>query len=209
MGIFKDFGFSAGTEAQKEGTTKQRVLTQPAIDKLVYDALSGTDGLAQLVQGEGSSGGYGSTTKTLMAQDFMSKIIGELALVTAPETTTKTTSGKKGGFSAKTVICTELNRQGLLPDSLYHAGHTHFLNLPEETLVGYHSWAQRCVPILARSPNLSRFIAPIAVSRYEMITGKKRFTFWGALTIYIAQPICYLIGCWILGAQEKTHGRIN
>ena len=196
------------TSTKTSGTSVvRRNLSQPAIDKLVYDALSADDGLAGLVSGEGISGGYGSSTKTLMAQDFMSKVIGNLALATAEqETKTQTKSKKK-----VSVICTELNRQGLLPDELYHAGTDHFLALPEETFVGYHIWAQKCVPILSRSPNLARLIAPIAISRYEMITGARRFTFWGAVTIYIAQPICFLIGSIILALQNKEvqDGRFN
>lgn len=211
MGLFKDFGFAGATEDTKTSNTKQRVFSQTAIDKLIYDTLSADQGLAQLVSSEGMSGGYGSSTKTLQAQDFLSKVIGEIAVASAPEVTSKTESGKKGGFSAKTVICTELNRQGLLPDELYHAGTDHFLALPEETFVGYHIWAQKCVPILSRSPNLARFIAPIAVSRYEMITGARRFTFWGAVTIYIGQPICFLIGSIILALENKeaSNGRLN
>ncbi len=200
---------SASAEQASGSQTTQKNLSQPAIDKLIYDVMSADDGLASLVSGEGITGGYGSTSKTLMAQDFMTKIIGQLALVTAPETVTK--KEKKSGAKGGTVICTELNRQGLLPDELYHAGTDHFLALPEETFVGYHIWAQKCVPILSRSPNLARFIAPIAVSRYEMITGARRFTFWGAVTIYIGQPICFLIGSIILALENKeaSNGRIN
>jgi len=46
---------------------------------------------------------------------------------------------------------------------------------------------------MERSPVLSNLLLPVAVSRYKMITTGK-FHFLGALTLYIGQPICFLIG---------------
>ena len=69
------------------GSTK-KVLSQEAIDKLIYDVLSSDQGLASLATGENLSGGFGSTAKSQLAQDFVVKTIGELANVMA-ETVTK------------------------------------------------------------------------------------------------------------------------
>lgn len=214
-------------------TTKRRDLSPEAMNQLIYQVLSSDAGLAALSQGENMSGGHSSTTKALLAQDLTTKIAGELAALTAPEITSnedvKTTkegravskigdfgdkynffNDKSGGtdsVGSKTVICTELNRQGLLSDELYHHPKAleHFEELPAETVRGYHSWAERTITTLASSPRLSRCILPIAVGRYKMIT-TGQWNLLGWITIAIAQPICWLIGKIII-EMEKQNGR--
>lgn len=216
------------------GTKKSKVnLSQEGMNKIIYDILSSDQGLAALATGEGQSGGFGSTTKALLAQDLVVKIAGELGKLTAETVQTgdetKTTKegralSKIGDFGDKynffndssggvdsatdnTVICTELMRQGLLDEDLYYhpAARIHFLELPEETVRGYHLWAKPCVQPLSRSRWLSNLILPIVRSRYQMITTGK-FKFLGAVTIYIGQPICYAIGA-ILRDLENLNGR--
>ena len=219
---------------EQTGTRRQKLnLSQEGMNKMIYDILSSDQGLAALATGEGNSGGFGSTTRSLLAQDLVVKIAGELGKLTAEtvETRDETKTTKEGralskigdfgdkynffndssgGMNSATdnsVICTELNRQGLLHDDLYFhpKAQFHFLELSEATVAGYHYWARACVQYLARSPKLSRCILPIVRSRYEMIiTGK--FKFLGALTIYLGQPICTLIGL-ILRDLENLNGR--
>lgn len=213
--------------------TSKLNLSPEGMNKLIYDILSSDQGLAALATGEGMSGGFGSTTKSLLAQDLVVKIAGELGKLTAETVTTadevKTTKegralNKVGDFGDKynffndssggvdsatddSVICTELNRQGVLDDALYYhpAAQLHFLELPEEVVRGYHFWAKSCVQPLASSSWLSNCVAPIVRSRYEMITTGK-FKFLGAITIYLGQPICYAIGA-ILRDLENLNGR--
>lgn len=232
--------WSTGMETNYElgkTQTKQRTLSPEAMNQLIYQVLSSDQGLAALSQGENMSGGHSSSTKAQLAQDMATKLAGELAILTAPETTTSmdiksTKEGRalsrfgdygdennvvNGGSGAdpgnldgntETVICTELNRQGLLPNELYRhpAAFVHFLSLDSRTVLGYHAWANGCVPIIARSPRLSRFILPIAMGRYEMITSGK-FNLLGALTIYVAQPICFAIGSLITLFNGVKNGR--
>jgi len=217
-------------------TTKRRDLSPEAMNQLIYQVLSSDAGLAALSQGENMSGGHSSTTKALLAQDLSVKIAGELATLTAPEITDnvdiKTTKegrlmsrfgdygdennvfnggnvGDPGNLfnNTRTVICTELNRQGLLSDELYDHPKAliHFQELPVETVRGYHSWAERTITTLASSPRLSRCILPIAVGRYKMIT-TGQWNLLGWITIAIAQPICWLIGKIII-EMEKQNGR--
>lgn len=198
------------------GTSKQRVLTQEGMNKIIMDILGSDQGLAALAQGENSSGGFSSTTKSLLAQDLVVKIAGELANITAPEisttkedsTTRKRDKNMSIGGDTKTVICTELNRQGLLSDYLYShpKAVAHFQNLSPHTLRGYRSWADKCVPIIAAHPALAIALTPVATARYSMIvTGK--WNFLGSLTIHIAQPICYAIGK-LLAFGDK-YGRLK
>lgn len=183
--------------------TKKKNISQEGIDKIIYDIMSSDKGLASLGSLENSSGGYGASDKTLMAQDLMAKLAGEIALVTAEETsTTDTNSDRKspgfnhmGKFADKTgtVICTELVRQGRFSEELYRGGHSHFLSLHPETVRGYHFWAKPIAARMASSYKLSSFFLPIVQSRYEQIVNGKR-SLLGSLTIYLGQPICFLIG---------------
>lgn len=184
--------------------TSQRILTPEAQEQLIYQALSADKGLAQLLSGQNLAGGNSSSTATLQAQDFMVKLISELAAVTAPlqETQESGQSSKK----KMSVICTELARQGKLPQELYAAGQDHFDQISELTKRGYWSWATSVVPLMQKSERLSSILAPIVLGRYRMITGRG-WNLLGALTIYLGQPICFLIGA-ILSLGD-SYGRVE
>lgn len=209
MGINIGFGVdstkNSGTETQnaQQTTTTGKVLTQDAINKLIYDVASADQGFASLATGENLGGGYASSSKALLAQDFMVKLIGELANVTAQtvstevgsakKTTTSSSTKKSGGL--KTVICTELHRQGLLDSQLYNhpAAVSHFRNLHPYTISGYHLWGNAVAERMRTSVPLTLAMTPIAHQRYLMITTGK-FNFIGAATIYLGQPICFVLG---------------
>lgn len=177
------------------GTTQKR-LSQQAIDKLVYDVLSADAGLASLATGENMSGAYGSSAKSQLAQDFATKLIGELANVTAETVTTgNTVQSSKSKTKKGTVICTELHRQGLLSSDLYDhpKAREHFLALHPLVISGYHLWALPVVERMKSSPKLSANLLPVAKARYEMVT-TGRFNLLGAVTIYLGQPLCYILG---------------
>ena len=185
-------------------TVKRREFNQTAIDKTIYDIMSSDKGLAALAGGENLSGGYGSSTKSLMAQDLTAKVAGEVAAVIAPEVTE---TKKKG-----TVICTELVRQNLLERELYDSGHSYFLLLHPQTVRGYQVWATRIAAKMSLPEGqwLCKLTLPIARKRYLHITHEK-FSLTGALTVWIAEPICYLIGFFVPPIQdrarkEKSHG---
>lgn len=183
-------GSTAGTEASGS-YVKKKDIDPAGINKLIYDVLSSDQGLAALAGGENAAGGTKSSTKGLLAQDLIAKVVGELANVTATETKTDTSSTKKG-----TVICTELVRQGLLSEPLYVGGFDHFSSLSNQTIRGYQVWARKVVPLMVKYPLLAKILAPIGVGRYEFIVSKK-LTFWGLVTVYLGQPICYLIGLFV------------
>ena len=209
MGINIGFGVdatsSSGSEFQKaeQTNTSQKVLSQDAINKLIYDVASADQGFASLATGENLAGGYAASTKALLAQDFMTKLIGELANVTAKTVTTESgtaskqtsaSSTKKSG-GLKTVICTELHRQGLLASELYNHPRAlkHFFNLHPYTVAGYHLWGNVVADRMRTSGLLTHLMLPVAKARYDMVTTGK-FNILGAATIYIGQPVCFVIG---------------
>jgi hypothetical protein len=206
------------TDASQRGTiSKKRNLSQEAIDKMIYDVMSSDQGLASLASGQNLAGGHSSSSKTLMAQDFMTKLIGELAIATADEVQTTDMvsetekSTKEGralnGFADKvgTVICTELARQGYLDQALYEAGGPPSRQVSETTWIGYRSWADGVVVRMKNSPRLCKFLAPIVRSRYRYLIGLSGVNILGRLTVYVGHPACYLIGAAI--NLWNRHGR--
>jgi len=193
-------GKASRSKTNESGTTvRKKHISQEGIDKLVYDVLSADEGLAQLVSMEGIAGGRSSSTKTMMAQDFATKLIGELATITAEDVTKVDTVSRSkgaeagGGVTGKSVICTELIRQGKLDKELHARTHEHWLKISPYTKRGYWLWAPQVVKLMQRSEVLSSFLAPIATRRCQMIV-EGRTNISGLWTIYLGQPVCYLIG---------------
>lgn len=185
-------------------TVTRKQLTQEGINKLIYDALSSDAGLAALASGENLSGGFKSSSKTLLAQDMMTKLIGELANITA-ETQQDQTGAKSthegrtleaatgNQLFEKTVICTELVRQGLLSQELYRSVGGPPKQVSYFTWRGYYAWATKVVPLMKKSKGLSHALLPIVRSRYLLLSGAPGIHFLGRLT-----QLCE-IPCWILG----------
>jgi hypothetical protein len=196
------------TTAGQSGTsTKQRVFDQAAIDKLIYDVLASDRGLASLASGESLSGGFNSSTKTLQTQDFLTKLIGELAVASAPEVTETEQQSTQTSKKKASVICTELARQGYLSTELYEAGGPPSQQVSRTTWIGYHSWATRVVTQMEKSSSLCKFLAPIVTSRYRYLVGVPGLHILGRLSVWIGHPVCYLIGTVI--NLRGGYGRAN
>jgi len=183
------------------GTT-QKVLTQEGIDKLVYDVMSSDQGLAALASGENASGGFGSSTKSLMAQDLIAKLVGELANVTAPTVTntqTQKSSGKK-----LSVICTELHRQGYIEDDLYARGSQKFYEANPVMARGYQFLAQPIVRKMVSNPKLCQFFLPWASARYDYVLLGKNSWRAGVMSL-LGEPICFIVGLFIRSNSIYSH----
>lgn len=202
IGLTGSFGTNSSSESGTQ--TTQKVLSQEGIDKIIYDIMSSDQGLAALANAENASGGYRSSSKTLLAQDLIAKIAGEIANVTAPEVVTSNKSSKSKGGKIGTVICTALMYQGKLDKQLYADGAEYYHKLNDRVIRGYHRWAFGVVDLMVNYPKLQSILAPIAVGRYEMITGRKT-TFWGLVTIYIGEPLCWLIS-FLPERKETVYG---
>ena len=192
LGAFIPQKQTTTTSANK---TTQKVFSEQAINQLIYNVLASDQGLASLAAGENLSGGFNSSSKTLQTQDFITKLIGELAVASAPtvEDSTSTQTSKKKA----TVICTELARQGLLDPDLYEAGGPASKQISYTTWVGYHSWAVHVVEKMKNSPRLSHALLPIVESRYRYLTGIPGTHLLGRLSVHVGHPVCFLIGALI------------
>ena len=206
---------NANSNVNVKGTqTSKKKIDQTAIDKIVADVLGSDQGLAALAQGENVSGASGSTVKTQLAQDLVTKLVGEIANITAETVTTTDqaqetqTQTQQSAKKKATVICTELTEQGMFPRWMYEHSKAleHFESLPQETVSGYHFWAIPVVRLMRKSPKLCKFLLPTVFARYEYILYGRR-TFIGAATVHVGQPICYAIGCALkLFRKESNHG---
>ena len=163
-----------------------------------------------LSTGESAAGSFGSTTRTQLSQDFLTKVAGELATLTAPTVTTADTTQQQqqqsnsSSRSSRTVICTELHAQGKFSPELYNhpTAVAHFMELDERTVQGYQCWAVHVVSLMKKSPLLCAILRPIVLARYlQIIYGQRSIL--GSATIYLGQPLC-----WIIGAvkKEKSDG---
>lgn len=100
---------------ESEDTTKDRSITggittdklnieQEALDKIISDVLSGPEGLASIFAGEQTAGIFDSSVAAQAAGDLASKLVGEIAKLTAErETSTgevSISSGEETGTEA-------------------------------------------------------------------------------------------------------------
>lgn len=98
--------------------------------------------------------------------------------------------------AAGTVICTELNRQGLLSDTLYAAYARKLADINPVTMRGYHLWAKPVVRAMQHGAWYSKVLValakPFVLGRAAHITGS--FSLAGLATVYIGEPVCYVLG---------------
>lgn len=210
MGISIGFGVDkTNTDTNVSGTqTSRTIIGQEAVNKIIKDVMGSDQGLASLAGGENVAGLSGTSVKTMLASDLVSKLVGEIGKLQATTVTdfeqSQDTSATKKSGGLKTVICTELARQGKLDKELYEAGASHFLALSETTVRGYRVWANKVVPLMQSSERLSKAIAPIVNARYLHITGRKP-NFIGWVTVHLCQPICTLIGVFVPAGEQYAH----
>jgi hypothetical protein len=97
------------------------------------------------------------------------------------------------------VICTELNRIGMLSDGLWKADVFHSATrISPLTINGYQTWAIPYVRLMRRYKWAARIVAPLARARAEevayQIGRRAQPNFGGKLVRIIGEPICWLIG---------------
>ena len=87
----------------------QTILTTDALQRLVNQALEGTQGLAATISGQKGAGAYDSSTTALLTNDLLARIAGEVAVkgaktVTHIGGTTQTTNSTIGGTTQNQLI---------------------------------------------------------------------------------------------------------
>ncbi len=82
-------------------------------------------------------------------------------------------------------MCTELNRQGLLDDETYRMDCEFGWHLPDEVIVGYHTWAIPLANWMRRNRVVTWLAKPIALrwtqEMRHVVAGDRESTFVGRL----------------------------
>jgi len=100
--------------------------------------------------------------------------------------------GGDGGGDG-TVICTELHRQGLMPDDIYKADADFGKSLDDDTIRGYHLWGKPVARAMRKSPLLTWLIKPLVLSWAHTMAGSGSSLFW-SLALKMGMPVCRFIG---------------
>ena len=105
-GLFGSGGQVSGsgtTDVTSEVKRTERLnLDQAAVEQIIADVLGGADGLASIFAGEQSAGIFNASASAQAAGDLASKLVGELAKLTAEKETTEagTQKTKSSSFQA-------------------------------------------------------------------------------------------------------------
>lgn len=94
-----------------------------------------------------------------------------------------------------TLICTELKRQGLLPDEVQAADHAYgqYMLINHPTIMdGYHVIAKPIVNLMAKSKVFTSMVAFFAIPWAYRIAGY--FSPIGSFVNMVGTPICFIIG---------------
>ena len=90
-----------GTSTTSGTTVESLSIDQEGIDKIIQDVLGGAEGLASIFSGEQNAGIFDSSVAAQAAGDLASRLVGEIAQLTA-EKTTKQDQTTKQKQSTKT-----------------------------------------------------------------------------------------------------------
>lgn len=171
---------------------------------LLQQVLGGVQGLSAVSGGQKASGMYGSTVNQQLVNDLLARSTADVAALSSKKTQTQTgtindaqsnSQHKKGAL--EWIICTELNKQGRLPNKFYRYGARVFASYSPVSKQGYYIWAVPAVKHLRKYPNskLSNLMEVVFNARAEYLAAKAgcksaRKTVLGFLTTHILFVVC-------------------
>lgn len=170
------------TTTQKGKKVSQVNLSAEGFNDLLKQVIGTDKGLEKFI-------GSGTPAADIFTKALAQHAGGQYNILTAPVISEATSQTK----SKRSVICSELVRQGQLHPIIYLAGADHFAAMPERTVNGYYSWGVPAVKLMQASKVLTAIAAYIARSRYLYIITKE-FNLVGWFTVKVGEPFCYMIG---------------
>lgn len=200
QGILDRFGI--GTEAENQRLTTARMMPgmevqalQPELEKTkMWGAAAESDrNNAQQVQQFNIS----NILKQKAVEDAAK--LGKYKEMATMYGAGKTADAQAGGGK---VICTELHRQGFLPDEIYNADSAYGKLMPVEVVQAYHAWALPLVRVMKRSRVVVSLVSLLAIPwAYEMafrMGAVKKGNVIGKLLLHFGVPVSNFIGSRIL-----------
>ena len=122
---------------------------------------------------------------------------------------TRDVIGREAADGGTRVICTELERQGLMEAELLQTDIVFTQrHIAMKTVQGYHLWAVPYVRLMKKSTIVTRLVKPFANWRAEEIAfqmgTRTRPHYRGKAVRYIGEPVCWLLG-WMMTLQRPIH----
>lgn len=106
-----------------------------------------------------------------------------------------------GGFLGDaSVICTALNKRGLISQDLHSAGHRYLVTLDPVTRMGYYLWAERIAKKIDAGSKFWRYAMVVPTWCYLTLIASDRGVLdhlenpIGSLVRFIGEPMCHFIG---------------
>lgn len=193
-----------GVEAGIAGVEAAGAITETSLAAVpvVSGVVEGAMGTGVAATTAAIEGGVAATEAGILSA---SSIIGPAGLILGVAAIAVTTLMG----SEKTVICTELHRQGLLDDETYGADSEFGRFLPESVLIGYTLWAVHIVSLMERSRCFTRLVSYLALPWAKEMSFRvgKRETghVVGRILMKIGLPVCDLIGKIAISTMEVSH----
>ena len=121
--------------------------------------------------------------------------------------------GGGGGSTGGSIICTALMARGLLDADHYAAGDAYIQSVPDHIKVGYYVWAEKvAAKISAGHKGWTKVCLPFAAGRTALLATPGSIVDHikhplGTLTKLVGEPICGMIGMWVLAVKfSKVQG---
>lgn len=134
------------------------------------------------------------------------QLAGQLTRQPAAVAQAKTTPVPKQESGGK-VICTELNKQGILSDSIYKKDAEYgeeLFKVDPYVLIGYHFWALPIVNLMKKSKIFTRIVSYPALKWAKHIAGEEKSLF-GYFCVHVGQPVCRIIGKGVSFFLGESH----
>lgn len=129
---------------------------------------------------------------------------GPIGAVAAP--VAMLTGGLLGGAS---VICTALNKKGLISRELHKAGHQYLVTLHPMTRLGYYLWAEKIAAKIDKGSKFWKYLMVVPTWCYLSLLASDRGILdylenpIGAAVKLIGEPLCHFLGS--LAMSYKLH----
>lgn len=154
-----------------------------------------TAGLGNLAAGD-LEGAIGSVGKSWLGSQFGGAMAAAMGIpVVGPIV---------GALAGLSVICTELHRQGYLPQIVYEAETTYANKMiSAQTYWGYRMWADWVVSKMQKSHRVTRFVSwfalPYIYRCAHKVNPKIKHSWRGTVVAMIGTPICWMLGHTAIG----------
>lgn len=198
-GLAADLGMTAAEPGVSTAVNQIGGSSVPIIGNVLSGLFGGNNG-----DPFGSPVGFGTTALSGAAS------MGPAGLIAAP--VAAVFGSMLNDLGVKSIICTALQARGLLDKDEYAKSSAYLSSMNRYTLRGYHVWAEKVARKIEKGDKLATILSlPWARSRTKLLASSRslldyiRFPL-GTLTIFVGEPVCYLIGKYFMKEDNYGYG---